>query len=482
MSVAAISQLGFSDDKVAELMAPPNAGAVVEGFGLPSTATTVTNVKAKVDEMLQKQGNIVMNYDSDQIENFDVRVQPIRFRPIDAPDGSKFSAGTQLNFKRRGDAVGNVDPTVEDGWIPMPIAGTLSPKWGASSTATLDFTKPSAAYGTDQFTPTQTYYKRLDDGTIVTITLSGYSDELKWKAATHQTVRIIVPGKSSDLTEANIAKAMEAVGVTKHGAPNEDDIRTVALRSALYMLSADPGLGSAVSGGDSSLNDIDNVAKRLADDYGITGEMFQTRTFPNGRVSMELTPAGVEVLMSKTDRKLMWHRFNDSVTTLESMFTQGELLPSVRRWESAIRGKGMSTDQDLNLKGGGDWLYFRKSSSDPETYHYSSGHFYTLPKVALRRTDFHAYDWDHWGSPAEYQPFEQGMKGSGNDEIDFRGGFDLSQGITVVGEVQYQGLIDTLKAKGRTEIAGIPIEDLIATPSTANGKMKALITRFAEEE
>lgn len=471
MSVSAISQLGFDDDKVAELLAPPNAGSVVEGFGLPSSATTVANVKSKVDEMLVKQANVIMNYDSDQVQNFDVRVQPIRFKSLNT-DKTKFTEGTQLTFKRRGDAA-ELIPSEADGWIKLPTQGTPSPKWGASGTATLNFNAISVAPGTDAYTPTQTWYKELDDGTIVTVVQSTYPPELRYRAATHDSVRIIIPGKSDALTEDRIAKAMTEVGVTKHGAPSDDDIRAVALRSTLSMMSATK-----------DLDDIESVSKRLADEHGITEDMFRTRTFPNGRVSMELTPAAAQVLADSTDKKVLYHQLQDhSDATILSILTQGELLPSVRRWENAVRGRGLSTPQDLNSRGGGDWLYFYKDNqgNTAETLHYSTHHFYTVPGIAFRRTDFHAYDEDAWGDPSIYQPFTKGMSGSKINEVDFLGGFDLSQGILVLPEGKRDAMIAEVKALGRDDIGGIPIEELIATPSTARDQMLALIARYNED-
>jgi hypothetical protein len=489
MTVTALSNLGFSGEEIAGLQAGPAfaPGTYAPGFGIPEQAGRVSTIGKRVDSSPKRAAYVVLNYGGAQIEGMEVRTQLITFRgPKDGPEVPAKEA-VQMLFKRRGSAL-DVDVTTDPTWKKIPKKGHIAashprdangvPIQDETALWHVDMKDPEWVTGTRDMTGSshQTYYKQLDDGTIVTVTrgtgqLYGGGPDPD-RATANNTVRIIMPGKGEDITPERVTKAMEAAGVTEHGDPTDDQIREYGI-AAMYAAFFGYVPANASSG---------QLINKISDEYGITEEMFETRVTANGKLSAQLTEEGWVQLAKKTDVRTIDHTGASALPTLKSVILQGELLSTQRRFEHGPDKSGQSSAEDMAERGSGDLVYTHKYGYEPTQMSYGPGRVFFPAEVLLRRTDWHAFPGDYWGDVKQYKPASTGLTAYHQREVTMKGAIDISHGIIVVEPLMRDTLIAYAIANGRAEINGVPIEDIIVTSGQAKEAMGKVVERWRSEQ
>lgn len=494
MTQEALGQLGFSMEEIAVFQAGGAfvSGTYAPGFDVPSAAGRLSNLKSSLDNAPIRSAYVTLNYGGSQIEAMEVRSQKIKFKLPKAKADDPMQDGVQMLFKRRDTAL-SVDPVTDPQWKKLPRKGHVAAHPGSDpdSPFEIDFTDPWIAVGTVASNPNnkiageknktiakadnQTYYRILSDGTVATITIgtgdTGYGPEGR-RSTVNQTVRLIFPGGAEDVTQERVAAAMEAVGVTTHGDPTPEQVRTYGI-SATYASLFGYVPENASTG---------ELINKISAEYGITEDMFETRISNTGKISVQLTKGGVQELSKHHSARILYHTGAGYVSTLKSVILQSELLSTQRRHEHGPDQNGQSSAEDMGRGGSGDFVYTGKYQNPPETFvNYQSGMIYFPAEVLLRRTDWHAFPGDAWGDVAKYKSAKIGLNSTGN-EVDLRGAVDISHGIIIVEPSTRDELIAFAHAHGRSEINGVPIEDIIVTNSQAQDAMQKVLERWDTED
>ena len=155
-----------------------------------------------------------------------------------------------------------------------------------------------------------------------------------------------------------------------------------------------------------------------------------------------------------------------------ALFGTGVLASTERRAVMGIgSGVGMSEYAD-KYTGGANSVFVRvaKTPSSP-----SGGRLiWDDPSVLMRRSDYYAYNGDHYGVSPDKQktsgltrdPLKIAKHGASNNEIMFRDGIDLlgaeaPSRIMCSGKAERNGLLASFKARGITHLGGKTVEDVV---------------------
>jgi hypothetical protein len=238
----------------------------------------------------------------------------------------------------------------------------------------------------------------------------------------------------------------------------------------------------------------ENSLKRIQEKYGITPDDVKMVIGAGGRVEMELSDAGVDVILEKTNNpatiqhNVMVPHFGGWMSTepdmtdeerakrqaewLANLLTtpQGGLLSTTVRWSEGVGGKGMSSDSDV-ATGGADYVFLKPLQNATANEYGSNGStfMYFDPRKLYRRLDFYANYYDNFGTRKSNHDILTAAK-TGAYELMFkhRVSFDALQTFFVSSDAMALSIINLLRSRGITDIGGRPLEDVIRAGKTVS--------------
>lgn len=477
MLTSALTQAGFDPEDIDSKL----NGGNVAGFAVPQGAHTVDNVAQALSSAPKSALYVNMIYDGPDIENFEVRITKATVIGL-GNDLTKPVKAETLTFKLHGDALAKLSleelQNPDNGWkylgsgMPIPKRLVSGKRFDVNNVY---------AYGTGTNSEAiQTFGKLMPDGSYIIVHRvkngnTGTADGL---------VRVLIP-ETTGVTPETVKNTMNAVGVANHTPPSPQQIKEMGIRS---LVSSVFGYQNRDAILDKNAGDLDGMLADVSKELGvnITADDFITVANSTGRLQVRLTPEKAKEVAKASGRKTMLHDlYHKDAKSITTLLVHGRLEPSIRRWENGLStSTGQSAWQDMQKIGAGDMMYLYKYQEDPENFT-AAGRFLSLAEVMLGRTDYYAFDGDAWGefeNPSKPSGFKVGMVSAyGDKEIDFRGGISLNEGLLIVDPTKRQEIIDATKAAGRTEIDGVPIEDILVPagdPKALADAIKKLRERF----
>jgi hypothetical protein len=436
-------------------------------------------------------------YDGGDIEDFAVQVQRTQIKGLTGPDGQPHNGdGTTLTFKLHG-AAKAYEPSEADGWTvltkghPVPLQSAQTgatpereAEWdferllvSADGTPTYavgsnDELQPSAA-GANSIMFVQTWAKTMPDGTVVMVTrpiASTGTTETK-KNSLVGTVRIVAPGKPEEVLSdsAKIQEYMTAAGVTSHTAPGSMEFEQSAVRK----------LGRLLFGSKSDDMTYDEIAEGIAErGYSLDDDLV-VRKLSNGKVQLGFSAEKTAALVEELDIQWFVHNLSDSSDEqiVETLVT-GALGSTTTRFNNGIQRVGMSSATDVRRKGSGDYAFLypiTPSHIDNTSYHASQTRAYAVylpPETIISRTDWYGTEQDVYGEiegrtdsldPEKYKHVD----GQTSPEVMVKGQIPLTHAVVAVPKYQRDSIIAKVKARGVTEIGGVPIEEIVVASEDA---------------
>ena len=466
MSRNAMVHAGLDNQAIEDIIHPPLPSAAYktfDGLVVPQETMTVGNAKLgkAIDDMHVGAIARRFTYDGGDIRNFQVSASRVKFEST--AFGISGQESTMLEFKRTGKAAAHV-PSVSEGWqvlghghiVPSAQNGKEHPTFNSATTTSL----PGSGGST-------TWAKRLDDGSVVMVTLATNS-----KNSSDQLVRIVMPGDAQTALSdtQRVETAMTEVGVKSHGLPKPAELEKYALSSASSML-----LGKKTG----SVATLEANLQTM----GLSKKNLLTYLDNEGVLRVKFDDEGVKKILDAAGNPVFnTHSFSyggNSQLGVFNTFVDGSISSTTRRYQHGMPISGASSAADVQ-KGSGDFVFMFRQWNDNSPGSWS---FAAPAEDLYSRTDWYSVSGDSYGNPSSNHGVSHGHAYKNSMENCFNQTIDLTRGITTVPTTaEYDSLIAKLHAAGVDDIKGVPIEDLIATVSTFKEKMKALRDRLAAEK
>lgn len=477
MTRNALGGAGLSDQEIEDLINPPLPSAAYkrfDGLVVPQETMTVGNPKLgkQIDNMNLGALATSFTYDGGDVRRFEVRASKVDFQS-DKLGISKETPSVMLEFKRTGKAAAVV-PSVESGWTLIGGGHQVPAMQDGISAPTFNLT----GFGTELLgTGSMTQWaKKLDDGTVVLVTTGSK------KNSADNIARIIIPGESAAqaLDPDRVENAMKALGVTQHGLPTKDQLEKYALSASVRVLTGKN------SGSKPSL-----IAE--LQQHGLSMSNLRSYLDADGVLRVEFDDTALQKIKELSGNvSVIYHSLNygsGGETAVINSIIDGKISSSTRRFNHGIPKGGGSTSSDVGAHGSGDFLFtYRKYGIPMDSIHPDEMHFYTPVEVAYRRTDWYAlgathghYHGDHYGEISHIGGVQKGHTGKTTMESMFDQGLDVTKGLMVVPQSSLSSIISKLKLRGVETVGGIPIEDIVVTPSNFTEKLALLRERLAAE-
>lgn len=290
-------------------------------------------------------------------------------------------------------------------------------------------------------------FKRAKDSTAVT------------NNSLHNSVEVFL---DADATPDDVAKVLDRLQITAAPA-SEGDIRVFGENKLLSIFGHDTDARRNMSGA-ARTQMLDNIKSK----YGVTPEDLVLAPDGNGRNKMFLTDAARDKMIAMTGVKGFKHNLSTSeVDTLTEMLggRRSGLMSTKERWDSGIGTNGMSSSSDMGT-GGADYVFTKPVHNKPSVSGFGS-YVMLHPKAMMRNTDIYANPGDNFGKHTSNRDTYGAVGDSSTYEVMFKDGVPVSDFWYIgIGSAEIrEELIKKLKARGITQINGIPIEQFIVGPN-----------------
>jgi hypothetical protein len=446
MTKVALGEVGFSGDDIEKMTSVPPQ------YSLPQSSFTVASLDKAIESVRGQSSKpfVRMVHDGDQIEYNEVRVADVNVVGLDGMKiGKNKTRTTQFTFRRRNDAQ-KIPVTEAKGWTKLDSGHVVPNRNSNTGEINFDFSGPHAKAPSQTDSNKATWYKELDDGTIVMVTKS--SDK---KNTADQMVRVFVPDSNGKpASQEQFAKALKAAGVNDVDPPSAEKLRANAEANIFTTLTGKKLSGEA---------DREQALEQALGKWGLTKDDIRLNAHEDGGIDVGFTPDAAKKLADqitqKTGVKNVFHRhYSGSPDT----FVSGSLLSTLQRFDHGILKTGSSSYKDMDTHGSGNWLYFYKAKNESDYNGY--GVVSVMPlDIAFIRGDFRAFNDDAWGDIDKYQDIETGFgQLYGNNEVDFRSGVSFGTMLTLVpDEATRNQFVQAALDAGVTQIDGVSVQDLI---------------------
>lgn len=334
----------------------------------------------------------------------------------------------------------------------------------------------------------QTFIVTLDDGTQIRFLRAdkptnhqGGKASLTSSAprAFHNKVMIVTP--SGTATEENIASILAQAGIEDVRPSTDADAKVLIENRLISMLAGKVDPTVNVSGTTRA-----NILKQIEDEWGITPANVTMSTGAGGRVEMKLDEASAQKIVQKTGTALMEHQLSSNGSWYQKtgeteeeyhervadwfasrvLTPQGGLLATTTRWTEGIATHGMSSSADI-ATGGADYVFLRPRTEGTvrSTYSSAAPMIYFDANKMFQRLDFWANESDKFGKRSGKNPLGQIYNNGGGAEIMFkhRVGYENAKALIVINDQVRAAYIKVFRARGITELGGVPIEQIIHT-------------------
>lgn len=288
--------------------------------------------------------------------------------------------------------------------------------------------------------------------------------------ALHNLVTIEAP---VDATPEMIASAIQNAGVSEVRPATEADARILKENRLMSVFDAKTDANINLKG-----TQREESLQRIKDRYDITVDDVEVSIGNSGRIETRLSEEGAAKVVEATGspnalrHTLTFRGYStyEKAKTLFDLLTnpQGGLLSTTARWSEGTSAVGQSSAHDIST-GGADYVFTRPISNALSEATYGAGgsgvSIHLNPLKMYQRLDFYANQGDKYGKRFKANDVISSAR-VGAYEVMFKGrvGFDLADRIIVSQDV-YNELMPLFAAKGITEIAGVPIDQLIVKPT-----------------
>jgi len=277
--------------------------------------------------------------------------------------------------------------------------------------------------------------------------------------AVHNRVQVFLP---TTATAEDYQKVLEKLGVKSAAPASEGDIEDyIKHRMVTLMGSKTNPLARYTP------QQLNTELAAIKAEYGVDWTDMKFSTDTSGRVRVFLPDAATDKVIEKTNFNGLYHNLS-SAGHLEQMLTSDKagLIATTDRWSEGLGGHGMSSASDIS-EGSSDYTFHKVNPSEvvagaKNPFDSYAPKIVAHPKAIARRMDIYGNAGDSFGKHSTGTDVYSLMGNKYTYEIMMKHGIDLSDiWFITMSESDRQALLSKLKARGITEINGLPIDNFI---------------------